>query len=218
MNSSFVAISTLVKSSIGEQCLINILMNISIQLLRDYLECANIYKGKGSKEETVLVEMIVYGCITNKLNKLKTEDISSKEANQILNKNGIIVKSLPGYGNAELKKEDVKPTVTEKPFIKVWKILNKNTTPPPKSLLLLMKIITKWLLLMIITINDDYYKCLLTMISKIVPHHINFINGNISINTYYSKCIKLRTLFFDKIKFLFKLFSFSSSNQLFPMS
>ena len=71
---------------------------------------------------------------------------------------------------------------------------------------------------MTITINDDYYKCLLTMISKIVPHHIIFINGNISINTYYSKCIKLRTLFFDKIKFLFKLFSFPSSNQLFPMS
>ena len=68
MNSFFVAISTLVKSNIGEQCLINILMNISTQLLRDYLECTNIYKGKTSKKKTGLVEMIVYGCITNKLN------------------------------------------------------------------------------------------------------------------------------------------------------
>ena len=63
--------------------------------------------------------MIAYGCITNKLNKRKIEDISSKEAYQILNKNGIIVKSLPGYGNAELKKKDVKTSVTEKRFIKV---------------------------------------------------------------------------------------------------
>ena len=119
MNSSFVVISRLVKSSIGEQCLINILLNISSQLLRDYLECANIYKGKASKKKTDLVEMIVHGCITNKLNKIKTEDISSKEANQILNKNGVIVKSLLGYGNAELKKKDIKPSVTEKRFIKV---------------------------------------------------------------------------------------------------
>ena len=43
-------------------------MNISTQLLRDYLECTNIYKGKTSKKKTGLVEMIVYGCITNKLN------------------------------------------------------------------------------------------------------------------------------------------------------
>ena len=45
--------------------------------------------------------MIVYGSITNKLNKIGIEDISSKYANQILNKNEIIVKSLPVYGNAE---------------------------------------------------------------------------------------------------------------------
>ena len=34
MNSSFVAINTLVKSNIGEQCLTNILMNKSTQLFR----------------------------------------------------------------------------------------------------------------------------------------------------------------------------------------
>ena len=54
MNSSFVAISRLVKSSIGEQCLINILLNISSQLLRDYLECTNIYKGKDQKRKLIL--------------------------------------------------------------------------------------------------------------------------------------------------------------------
>ena len=93
MNSSFVAISTLIKNYIGEKCLINFLMNISVQALRDYLECASIYKGNSSNKKTDFIEMIVYGCITDKLNK---EQTSTKQANQILSKNKIIVKSLPG--------------------------------------------------------------------------------------------------------------------------
>ena len=60
MNSSFVAISTLIKRDIGEKCLINVLMNISAQALRDYLKCANIYKGNSSKQKTDLIEMNVY--------------------------------------------------------------------------------------------------------------------------------------------------------------
>ena len=55
--------------------------------------------------------MILYGCITDELNKKVIEDISAKQANQILNKKKIIVKSLPGYGNAELKKNELKPYV-----------------------------------------------------------------------------------------------------------
>ena len=62
--------------------------------------------------------MIVYGCITEKLNKNGLEDISKKQANQILSKNKIIVKSLPGCGDAELKKEEIKPYIKEKPLIK----------------------------------------------------------------------------------------------------
>ena len=50
MNSSFVSIATLVKSNLGEKCLINILMNISSDALRDYLECGKIYKGASSKK------------------------------------------------------------------------------------------------------------------------------------------------------------------------
>ena len=119
MNSSFVALTTLVKSDTREKSLINILMNISTQALKDYLKSANIYKGNASKKKTDLVEMIVYGCITDKLNKKVLEDISTKQANQILNKSKIIVKSLPGYENAELKKKDIKPSVPEKPFIKL---------------------------------------------------------------------------------------------------
>ena len=119
MNSSFAAISTLIKSDIGEKCLINFLMNISAQALRDYLECANIYKGTSPKKKTDLIEMVVYGCITEILNKNGLEDISTKQANQILSKNKIIVKSLPGYRNAEFKKKEIKPYVEEKPFIKV---------------------------------------------------------------------------------------------------
>ena len=84
MNSSFVAIATLVKSNLGESCLINILMNISSEALRYYLECGKIYKDASSKKKTDLIELIVYGCITDEINKLRAEDISKKEANQTL--------------------------------------------------------------------------------------------------------------------------------------
>ena len=64
--------------------------------------------------------MIVYGCVTHKLNKNVMEGISKKnEANQILSINKIAIKFLPAYGNAELKKKEIKPYVTEKPFIKI---------------------------------------------------------------------------------------------------
>ena len=131
MNSAFVVISTLIKSNIGEKCIINFLMNISAQALRDYLECANIYNRTSPKKKTDLIEMIIYGCIIEKLNKKEIEDISIKQVNQILNRSNIIVKSLPGYGDARLRKKEIKPYVKEKPFIKVWyslkiKILYSN--------------------------------------------------------------------------------------------
>ena len=63
--------------------------------------------------------MIVYGCITERLNKKEIEDMLLKQADQILNKSNIIVKSLPGYENAVLKKKEIQPYVKEKPFIKV---------------------------------------------------------------------------------------------------
>ena len=85
MNSSFVVISKLIKSNIEEKCLVNLLMSVSAQALRDYLECANIYKGDSPKKKTDLIEMIVYGCITEKLNEKGIEDISTKQANLVLN-------------------------------------------------------------------------------------------------------------------------------------
>ena len=54
MNSSFLSIATLAKSNLGEKCLINILMNISSDALRDYLECRKIYKGASSKKRQIL--------------------------------------------------------------------------------------------------------------------------------------------------------------------
>ena len=45
--------------------------------------------------------MTVYGCITNTLNKEGIEDISTKQADQVLNKSNISVISLPGYGDAK---------------------------------------------------------------------------------------------------------------------
>ena len=66
MNSSFLAISKLIKSDFGEKSLINFL--------------TNIYKENSSKKKTDLIQMIVYGCITDKLNKEGTEHISTKQA------------------------------------------------------------------------------------------------------------------------------------------
>ena len=107
VNSSFVAIATLIKSNLGEKCLINILMNISSDALRDYLESGKMYKSASSKKKTDLVEMIDYGHITDKRNKMRIEDISKKEANQILRSNKILVKSLLGHGNIGLKRKGI---------------------------------------------------------------------------------------------------------------
>ena len=51
--------------------------------------------------------MIVYGHITDKINKMRIEDISKKEANQILRSNKILVKSLPGHGKIGLKRKEI---------------------------------------------------------------------------------------------------------------
>ena len=89
----------------GEKCLINFLMNVSTKALKDYLECASIYKGASPKKKTDLIEMNVYGCMTQTLNKKDIEDISIKQEKQILNKKSITINSLPGYGNMGLKKK-----------------------------------------------------------------------------------------------------------------
>ena len=60
-------------------------MNVSSKGLKDYLECASIYKGTSSKKKTDLIEMIVYGCLTGTLNKKDLQDIS--------------INSLHGHGN-----------------------------------------------------------------------------------------------------------------------
>ena len=113
MNSSFVTISILVKSNLTERCLINILMNISSQSLRSYLKLASIYDGNSNTRKTDLVEMILYGCITNKFNKEPIKDISVNKAYNKLKEKDILIKSLPGYGNMRLKKKDIKPYVSE---------------------------------------------------------------------------------------------------------
>ena len=55
-------------------------MNVSNQGLRDYLKLVNMCKGDAIKKKTDPTEMIIYGCITNKLNKEKIEDISTKQS------------------------------------------------------------------------------------------------------------------------------------------
>ena len=113
MNSSFVGISILVKSRISEKFLINILMNMSSHSLRSYLKLANVYDGNSNKKKTNLIEILVYGCITNKLSNKLVKDISLNKAMSILKEKDILVKSLPGYGNLELMKKDIKLYVSE---------------------------------------------------------------------------------------------------------
>ena len=120
MNSTFAVISTLIKSNIEEKYLINFLMNVSTKALKDYLECASIYKGTSPKKKTDLIEMIVYGCMSGTLNKKDLKDITIKEAKQILNKNSITINSLPGHGNMGLKKKEIKSQIKEKTFIEFW--------------------------------------------------------------------------------------------------
>ena len=107
MISNFAVISTLLKGNISERCLRNFLTNVSSKALRDYLEYANMYKENSPKKKTDLIEMIIHGCINGKLNEKEIGDISMKQANLILNKNAISTKSLPGYGNAGLRKKDI---------------------------------------------------------------------------------------------------------------
>lgn len=104
-NSKFIMISTLMKSTLSEKCLINALSNISSEALENYLDMASIYSEKSAKKKTQLIEMIIYGCITNTINKAEIKDISTKELNKKLSEGKILVKSLSGYGNKGLKKK-----------------------------------------------------------------------------------------------------------------
>ena len=69
--------------------------------------------------------MIIYGCITEKIDKKEIEDISIKQSNQILNKNNIRVKSLPGSAIAGLKKKKLNHLL-KKNYLS--RLLNKNST------------------------------------------------------------------------------------------
>ena len=112
MNSSFVATSTLVKGNLGERCLINALMNISSQSLKAYLKLANIQDGNFDEKKTGLVEMIVYGCMINKISKEPIKDISMNRALNILKEHDISIKSLPGYGIG-MRRKNIKPYTYE---------------------------------------------------------------------------------------------------------
>ena len=88
-------------------------MNISSQSLRAYLKLANIYDGYSNKKKTDLVEMIVYGCMINKISKEPIKDISVNRALNILKEHDISIKSLPRYGNIGTKRKDIKPYTYE---------------------------------------------------------------------------------------------------------
>ena len=120
MNSSLVSIDTLVKSNISRQCLIIFLNEVSSRSLRGYLKLANIYDGNSNEKKSDLIEMIVHGCITKKLNNKRIEDISLNKAHTILKEKDMSIQSLPGYGNLGLRKKDIKP-YGDKSSIKIKK-------------------------------------------------------------------------------------------------
>ena len=82
MNSTFAVISTLIKSNIEEKCFIKFLMNVPTKGLKDCLQCTSIYKGTSPKKKTNLIQMFVYGCMTEKLNEKDLEDISINKQNK----------------------------------------------------------------------------------------------------------------------------------------
>lgn len=61
------------------------------------------------RKKTQLVEKVIYGCITNTINKTSIKDISTRKLNKILAEHKILVKSLPGHGSKGLKKKEIKP-------------------------------------------------------------------------------------------------------------
>ena len=67
-------------------------MNISSQSLKAYLKPANTYDGNSNKKKRDLVEMIVYGCMINKLNKEPIKDISINRAHNVLKEHDISIK------------------------------------------------------------------------------------------------------------------------------
>ena len=86
-------ISILVKSNLGKKCLINALMNVSSEALENYLDMTNIYCEKSTKKKIHLVEMDIYGCITNTLVKANIKDIATKESKRLLKEHKMLVKS-----------------------------------------------------------------------------------------------------------------------------
>ena len=58
MSSKLTVISALIKINIEEKCLINFLMNVSTKTLKDYLECASIYKGTSPKKKLILFKWL----------------------------------------------------------------------------------------------------------------------------------------------------------------
>ena len=82
-------------------------------IFKKLLKTCNIYNGNSNKRKNDLIEMIVYGCTTNKLSKEPIKDIETNRAMSIFKEKDILIKSWPGYGNLGLKKKDIKPFVNE---------------------------------------------------------------------------------------------------------
>ena len=83
-----------------------------------------------------------------------------------MSRNKVVIKSLTGCGNAELKKKEIKPYIKVKPFFKVWLISNKKNNTHCRNLLKIILEITK-LKMISNNKNNTHRRCLLKIILEI---------------------------------------------------
>ena len=85
--SAFVCIATLLNSKTPRDQIISFLNTIQSNSLKQYLLYANIYSGVGPKTKNQLIEMIIYGCMCNKIKDIQSiESIDRNIADKILKK------------------------------------------------------------------------------------------------------------------------------------
>ena len=83
-----------------------------------------------------------------------------------MSRNKIIIKSLTGYGNAELKKKEIKQYIKVNPFNKVWLISNQKNNIQRRCLLKTILEIKKWKMISNKKKNT-HGRCLLKIILEI---------------------------------------------------
>ena len=93
-------------SSLSKKGMANIPMKFTNKrsIKRIFRSCKDLQR---QKRKTDLVEMVLFGHIIDKLNKMGIEGNTKNEAKQILQRFNIRVRSLLVYGNVGLKRKEI---------------------------------------------------------------------------------------------------------------